>query len=137
MKDYVVIPALNGSRWRRALTANAAANVSRNLWAYAVIFCGHFPDGAEKFTVGALEHETKPDWYLRQMPGSANFRAGRVLAFLSGNLCYQIEHHLFPDLPATATRRSPAACRRCAPPTGCRTPQGRCGGSSSLRSGPS
>ena len=34
------------------------------------------------------------------MLGSANFRAGRVLAFLSGNLCYQIEHHLFPDLPS-------------------------------------
>ncbi len=100
MKDYVVIPALNGSRWRRALFANATANVLRNLWAYAVIFCGHFPDGAEKFTVGALEQESKPDWYLRQMLGSANFRAGRVLAFLSGNLCYQIEHHLFPDLPS-------------------------------------
>ena len=23
-----------------------------------------------------------------------------MLAFLSGHLCYQIEHHLFPDLPA-------------------------------------
>ncbi|BBZ79509.1 fatty acid desaturase [Mycolicibacterium anyangense] len=100
VKDYVAIPALNGSRWRRALTANVAANVLRNLWAYAVIFCGHFPDGAEKFTVGAVECETKADWYLRQMLGSANFRAGRVLAFLSGNLCYQIEHHLFPDLPS-------------------------------------
>ena len=22
------------------------------------------------------------------------------MAFLSGNLCYQIEHHLFPDLPS-------------------------------------
>ncbi|MGB6208902.1 fatty acid desaturase family protein, partial [Mycobacterium sp.] len=32
--------------------------------------------------------------------GTANFRAGRVLAFMSGNLCYQIEHHLFPDLPS-------------------------------------
>ena len=114
MKDYVVIPALNGSRWRRALTANVAANVLRNLWAYAVIFCGHFPDGAEKFTAGALEQETKPDWYLRQMLGSANFRAGRVLAFLSGNLCYQIEHHLFPDLPsnryAEIARRVEALC---------------------------
>jgi fatty acid desaturase len=34
------------------------------------------------------------------MLGTANFDAGRVLAFLSGNLCYQIEHHLFPDLPS-------------------------------------
>ena len=29
------------------------------------------------------------------MLGSANFRAGPVMAFMSGNLCYQIEHHLF------------------------------------------
>ncbi len=114
VKDYVVIPALNGSRWRRALSANVAANVLRNLWAYAVIFCGHFPDGAEKFTAGVLEQESKPEWYLRQMLGSANFRAGRVLAFLSGNLCYQIEHHLFPDLPsnryAQIARRVEALC---------------------------
>jgi fatty acid desaturase len=33
------------------------------------------------------------------MLGSANFHAGPVLAFMAGNLCYQIEHHLFPDLP--------------------------------------
>ena len=47
-----------------------------------------------------LEGETKPEWYLRQMLGTANFRAGTVLAFMSGNLCYQIEHHLYPDLPS-------------------------------------
>ena len=39
-------------------------------------------------------------WYLRQMLGSANFDAGPTLAFMSGNLCYQIEHHLYPDLPS-------------------------------------
>ena len=71
----------------------------RNLWAYAVICCGRFVDGAEKFTPEALEGETKAQWYLRQMLGSANFRAGPVMAFMSGNLCYQIEHHLYPDLP--------------------------------------
>ena len=32
--------------------------------------------------------------------GAANFKAGPLLAFSSGNLCYQIEHHLFPDLPS-------------------------------------
>ena len=99
-KDYVFFPALSLRRWRRTLTANIAANLLRNLWAYAVIVCGHFPDGAEKFTRTALEDETKPEWYLRQMLGAANFDAGRVLALLSGNLCYQIEHHLFPDLPS-------------------------------------
>ncbi|MDI9975744.1 fatty acid desaturase [Rhodococcus sp. IEGM 1307] len=99
-KDYVLFPAVSGRRWRRTLKANLTANLLRNLWAYVVIFCGHFPDGAEKFTPTELENETRAEWYLRQMLGTANFRAGPVLAFLSGNLCYQIEHHLFPDLPS-------------------------------------
>lgn len=100
VKDYVVFPALSGRRWRRALGANVVANHLRNLWAYVVIFCGHFPDGAEKFTADVLDEESRADWYLRQMLGAANFKAGRLLAFSSGNLCYQIEHHLFPDLPS-------------------------------------
>ena len=65
-----------------------------------VIFCGHFPGGAEKFTAAVLEHETRAEWYLRQVLGAANFKAGPLLAFSSANLCYQIEHHLFPDLPS-------------------------------------
>jgi fatty acid desaturase len=100
VKDYLVFPALSRSRWRRTLAANATANLLRNLWAYVVIFCGHFPDGAEKFTSDVLENETRAAWYLRQMLGAANFKAGRLLAFSSGNLCYQIEHHMFPDLPS-------------------------------------
>ncbi|MBX7432583.1 fatty acid desaturase [Mycobacterium sp. Y57] len=100
VKDYVLFPALAGKRWRRVLAANAVANILRNLWAYGVIFCGHFPDGAEKFTEDVLDRETRPEWYLRQILGAANFRAGPLLAFASGNLCYQIEHHLFPDLPS-------------------------------------
>jgi fatty acid desaturase len=103
-KDYVFFPALSLRRWRRTLKANVAANLLRNVWAYVVIACGHFADGAEKFTPAALEGETKPEWYLRQMLGTANFDAGPVLAFLSGNLCYQIEHHLFPDLPSNRYR---------------------------------
>ena len=99
-KDYLLFPALAGRRWRRVLFGNALANLLRNLWAYAVICCGHFADGAEKFTPEALKGETKAQWYLRQMLGSANFRAGPVMAFMSGNLCYQIEHHLYPDLPS-------------------------------------
>jgi NADPH-dependent stearoyl-CoA 9-desaturase len=99
-KDYIIFPALSGPGWKHTLAANAIANLIRNYWAYLVIFCGHFPDGAEKFTREEYESETHPEWYLRQMLGSANFTAGPLLAFMSGNLCYQIEHHLFPDLPS-------------------------------------
>ncbi|WP_331436145.1 fatty acid desaturase [Gordonia sp. w5E2] len=99
-KDYVLFPALTGPNFVHTLTANVTANVIRNVWAYVVIFCGHFPDGAEKFTADTLDDETPGQWYLRQMLGSANFNAGPAMAFMSGNLCYQIEHHLYPDLPS-------------------------------------
>jgi NADPH-dependent stearoyl-CoA 9-desaturase len=99
-KDYVLFPVLSRGRWRRTLAANVAANGLRNVWAYLVIVCGHFTDGAEKFTESVLDGETKAEWYLRQMLGTANFNAGPGMAFMSGNLCYQIEHHLFPDLPS-------------------------------------
>jgi len=99
-KDFLLFPVLAGPAWKSTLTANATANLVRNLWAYVVIFCGHFPDGAEKFTVDEYENETRHEWYLRQMLGSANFDSGKVMGFMSGNLSYQIEHHLFPDLPS-------------------------------------
>jgi fatty acid desaturase len=98
-KDYVLFPAMSRRRWWRTLGANVVANGLRSAWAYIVIVCGHFVDGAEKFMPSVLEGETKPEWYLRQMLGTANFEAGPVLRFMTGNLCYQIEHHLFPDLP--------------------------------------
>jgi hypothetical protein len=46
------------------------------------------------------EVETKPDWNLGQMLGTASFQAGTVIAFVSGNLCYRIEYDRFPDPPS-------------------------------------
>ena len=103
-KDYLVFPALTALSPRAGfvstLKANIAAGVIRNLWTNAVIFCGHFPDGAEKFTPTDLDGESSGQWYLRQMLGSANIDAGPVLGFMTGNLAYQIEHHLYPNLPS-------------------------------------
>ena len=99
-KDYIVFPLLSGPAFLSTLTANATANIIRNLWSYMIIFCGHFPDGAEKFTEEELEDETSAEWYLRQLLGSANFEGSRTLHILSGSLGYQIEHHLYPDLPS-------------------------------------
>jgi NADPH-dependent stearoyl-CoA 9-desaturase len=103
-KDYIAYPALTslspGATFRSTATANAIANVIRNVWSNAVIFCGHFPDGADKFTKTDMIGESKGQWYLRQLLGSANFEGGWLLRFMSGNLCHQIEHHLYPDLPS-------------------------------------
>ncbi|MGY1899719.1 fatty acid desaturase family protein [Nocardia gipuzkoensis] len=100
LKDYVIFPALSGPAFTSTFTANLAANAIRNVWSNAVIFCGHFPDGAEKFTKADIDGETKGQWYLRQMLGSANISGGPVMHFMTGNLSHQIEHHLFPDLPS-------------------------------------
>ncbi|WP_028474194.1 fatty acid desaturase family protein [Nocardioides alkalitolerans] len=100
LKDYVVYPALSGPGWKQTLQANVVSNLTRNVWSYVIIFCGHFPDGALHFTEEEVEDETRAEWYLRQMLGSANFEGGRALHIASGSLGYQIEHHLFPDLPS-------------------------------------
>ncbi|ABL83167.1 MULTISPECIES: acyl-CoA desaturase [unclassified Nocardioides] len=100
LKDYVVYPALSGRNWKTTLTANLTANVIRNLWSYGIIFCGHFPDGALHFTEEEIEDETRSEWYLRQILGAANFNGSPLLHVMSGNLGFQIEHHLFPDLPS-------------------------------------
>jgi fatty acid desaturase len=99
-KDFVVYPALSGPGWMSTITANLTANLIRNVWSYAIIFCGHFPDGVRHFTLEELEDETQAEWYLRQLHGAANFSGSRTLHILSGSLGYQIEHHLFPDLPS-------------------------------------
>ena len=100
LKDYALFPLLAGPRWAEVAKGNAVANLVRNVWAYAVIFCGHFPDDAETFTKDQYKNENKAEWYLRQMLGSANFHGGFILSVLSGNLNYQIEHHLYPDMPS-------------------------------------
>jgi fatty acid desaturase len=100
LKDYVLWPALTGPLFFPTLAANATANVVRNVWAFSIIFCGHFPTGTHEFTVEECEGESKGHWYVRQMLGSANITGGRLFHILSGNLSHQIEHHLFPDLPA-------------------------------------
>jgi fatty acid desaturase len=100
LKDYVLFPLLAGPGAPFTFAGNLTANLIRNVWAFMIIFCGHFPEGVEEFSVEEVENETRGGWYLRQMLGSANLTGGRLFHILSGNLSHQIEHHLFPDIPA-------------------------------------
>ena len=81
--------------------ANFTSNVVRNIWAHAIIFCGHFPDQAYTFTQEEVADESRGGWYVRQLTGAANIDGSPLFHVASGNLSYQVEHHLFPDIPST------------------------------------
>ena len=100
LKDYVIFPALSGPFFLFPLAGNATANLVRNVWSFTIIFCGHFPEGTHEFTEEETENESRGEWYYRQLLGSANLSGSKPFHILSGNLSFQIEHHLFPDLPA-------------------------------------
>ncbi|MDM4141996.1 MULTISPECIES: acyl-CoA desaturase [Mycobacterium] len=89
------------STYLRTLAADALANVIRNVWAHAIIFCGHFPDQTYTFTPEEVEDESRGGWYVRQLLGAANIDGSPLFHIISGNLGYQVEHHLYPDMPSS------------------------------------
>jgi NADPH-dependent stearoyl-CoA 9-desaturase len=127
VKDYIAFPALSGavnaalaargrgagasrsaaareafsSTCKATFKANFTSNIVRNVWAHSIIFCGHFPDQTYTFGEQEVAEETRGGWYVRQLLGAANIDGGRLFHFLSGNLSFQVEHHLFPDMPSS------------------------------------
>jgi linoleoyl-CoA desaturase len=110
VRDYILWPlaaAAVGAFFGEALqfglamfAGQAVANLIRNVWAWAIIFCGHFTEDIYTFKKESIEGETKGQWYLRQILGSSNIKGSKLMHLMSGNLSHQVEHHLFPDLPA-------------------------------------
>ena len=99
-KDYLLFPMLTFWNAPRVFAGNLIANGIRNVWTFGIIFCGHFPDGVQMYSEEETHTESRGRWYLRQLNGSANLEGGRTFHILTGHLSHQIEHHLFPDLPA-------------------------------------
>jgi len=106
VKDYVAFPALaaavSGRRsFKTTLAANFTANIIRNVWAHSIIFCGHFPDQTFTFSEQEVAGETRGGFYVRQLLGAANIDGGPFFHLLAGNLSFQVEHHLYPDMPSS------------------------------------
>ena len=53
-----------------------------------------------------LAHDTRIDFFRRQVLTSRNIAGGRVASFAMGGLNYQIEHHLFPNMPRPNLRKA-------------------------------
>jgi fatty acid desaturase len=113
VKDYIAFPLLSallagrGSRaastraFKSTLAADFTANIVRNVWAYSIIFCGHFPDQTYTFSEAEVADETRGGFYVRQLLGAANIDGGPFFHLLAGNLSFQVEHHLYPDMPSS------------------------------------
>ncbi len=101
VKDYIAFPLLSGRAFKSTLAANFTANIVRNAWAYSIIFCGHFPDQTYTFSQREVAEETRGGWYVRQLLGSANIDGSPLFHLLAGNLSFQVEHHLYPDMPSS------------------------------------
>jgi NADPH-dependent stearoyl-CoA 9-desaturase len=102
-RDRRKAQALRAARdtYRATVWADVTANIIRNLWAHSIIFCGHFPDQTYTFSADEVEDETKGAWYVRQLIGAANIDGSPLFHVISGNLGYQVEHHLYPDMPSS------------------------------------
>ena len=73
------------------------AEVFANLHSFLVIVPNHSAEDIYQFST---PHKTQGEYYLRQIMGSVNYNTGSdLIDFGHGFLNYQIEHHLFPDMP--------------------------------------
>ncbi|ATC95239.1 fatty acid desaturase family protein [Pseudoalteromonas tunicata] len=100
-KDYLLFPALAGPLFLWVLSGNLVANLLRNVWTSTIIFCGHFTSDVHTFNAKDCENESQGQWYYRQALGSSNIKGNTLFHLLTGHLSFQIEHHLFPDLPSS------------------------------------
>jgi len=98
---FVLIPALflpfGASAALGVLIIFLIAEFVANLHSFLVIVPNH---SAEDIYMFNEPHQSQGEFYLRQIMGSVNYNTGSdLIDFLHGFLNYQIEHHLFPNMP--------------------------------------
>ena len=98
-KEYAAFPLLalaTGFGFSKVMLGNLLADAFNNYWISLTIQATHLTEPLQ--SEAALAH--KGHWYLSQLDSSVNFKGSRRMSILWGHLNYQIEHHLFPDVPA-------------------------------------
>jgi len=73
------------------------AELVTNIYTFMIIVPNHAGDDIYRFETGLSDSN---EFYVRQVIGSVNYKCGNDrIDLMHGWLNYQIEHHLFPDLP--------------------------------------
>ena len=111
---FGVLPALflplGVSAWGCVLVTSLVAELIANAHAFFIIAPNHAGEDLHRFEGGV---RGRAEFQLQQVMGSVNYRGGSNLKdFLQGYLNYQIEHHLWPDLPALKYRQAAPEVRR-------------------------
>ncbi|MCG8614065.1 MAG: acyl-CoA desaturase [Pseudomonadales bacterium] len=99
IKEYIAFPVMaliTGYSFWKVFLANLIVDALNNYWIALTIQATHLteplqPEDAVK---------NKGHWYLTQLDSSVNFKGSRRMSILWGHLNYQIEHHLYPDVPS-------------------------------------
>jgi len=82
---------------KNVLINSLIAEVFTNLHTFLIIGTNHV---GEDLFIFEEKAQNKGEFYLRQIFGSTNFATGTDrIDFLHGWLNYQIEHHIWPDMP--------------------------------------
>jgi linoleoyl-CoA desaturase len=100
-REYVFFPLLAGPFFWKVLLGNVLAEVGRDLYSAAVIYCGHV--GAKDFP-GGTRAKGRARWYMMQVEAARNIEVPHLVSILCGGLDRQIEHHLFPRIPPNRLR---------------------------------
>ena len=73
------------------------AEIITNVHSFIIITPNHAGDDLYRFDKPVSD---QAEFYVRQVTGSVNYNCGNdILDFFHGWLNYQIEHHIFPDIP--------------------------------------
>jgi len=107
MVKFVLIPLLflplGNEAMQTALIVMLMAEVYANIHSFVVIVPNHSAEDIYQFE---QPHQSQGEFYLRQIMGSVNYNTGSdLIDFSQGWLNYQIEHHLFPNLPLSQYQR--------------------------------
>jgi len=107
LKNYVFFPLLAGPFFWKVLLGNWLAEMMRDVYSAATIFCGHIGGDVESYAIGS-KAKNRGHWYAMQIGATNNFEVPRLVSVFCGGLDKQIEHHLFPTF-------SPQRLREIAP----------------------
>lgn len=103
LKNFVFFPLLAGPGFWKVLLGNVLAELLRDIYSAATIYCGHVGEDVKAYPEGTRAH-SRGEWYKMQVEASHNFEVSWPISVLCGALDRQIEHHLFPKLPPNRLR---------------------------------